>query len=160
MTSASPRSAGLRPAAAPAAAGLLLVAAGCIVVSTPPSPPPPTTIEFANTTALDLTPNFYYSDTATDAAGLFVVANLDTSFIRREFAELRPGETASTTLECERTLSLGVSRPRLFNPAADQVIQSGDQVFLLRDRDFACGPTLRFVYFLEGGALRVRVEFP
>jgi hypothetical protein len=157
----SRRSAKLCFASYVAAASPLLLAAGCIVVGPPPPPPPPpATIEFANTTSLDLTPNFYYSDTAADAEGLFVVANLNTSFIRREFAELRPGETASTTLACERTLSMGVSRPRLFNPAADEVIQSEDQIFLLRDRDFACGPTLRFVYFLEGGELRVRVEFP
>jgi hypothetical protein len=139
------------------AVGLLGLAAGCLVVN---PPAPPTTVEFVNATPLDLTPNFYYSGTATDAESLFVAEHLDTSFIRREFAELRPGESASTTLECGRALSLGVSRPRLFNPAADQVIQSEDRIFLLRDRDFVCGARLRFVYHLEDGGLRVGVEFP
>lgn len=150
------RGAGLRRGLLLAATGQLWLTTGCPVA---PPPAPPTTLEFVNATSLDLTPNFYYSDTAADAEGLFVAAHLDTSFIQREFAELRPGQTASTTLACRQTLSLGVSQPRLFNPAADQVIQSEDRVFLLRDRDFDCGSTLRFVYFLEGGALRVRVEF-
>jgi hypothetical protein len=139
-------------------AWLTAVVGGCIILPEPELEP--VVIEFVNQTALDVRPNFYASDTATDAAGLFVAANLDTSFITRPFPELRPDETLSAIRECGVVGSLGVRQPVLFDAATLTVTTSDDQIFLLRDADFACGATIRFVFFTEGDAFRVRVEYP
>jgi hypothetical protein len=135
---------------------LTITASGCVVVPEPP--PEPVRVEFVNETGLDLTPNFYYSDTAADAAGLFVVAHLNTSFIEREFKELRPRETEFTVLECDQVRSLGVRRPRLFAAGTLEVVDSEDEIFLLRETDFECGATIRFIYYVENGVFRVRLE--
>jgi len=141
-----------------ALAWLTAIVGGCIVLPEPE--PQPVVIEFVNQTSLDVQPNFYASDTATDAAGLFVAANLDTSFIDRPFPELRPAENTSMTRACGVVRSLGVRQPVLFDAASLAVTTSEDQIFLLRDADFTCGATIRFVYFTEGEAFRVRVEYP
>lgn len=140
--------------------GLLLAWAvgGCVRPGEPALPPPPVRVEFINETGLDLTPNFYYSDTAGDAAALFVVGYLNTSFIERAFPEIPPRASAFTVLECSAVRSLGVRRPRLFNPLTLEVTDSADEVFLLRDVTLECGATVRFAYFLDGPALRVRLE--
>lgn len=132
----------------------LAVLPGCVTVE---PPPPPTQVIFENATSRDLTPNFYFDDVATTPGALFVVAHLNTSFIDRAFAEMRPGETASTMLECDQIASLGVSRPRLFDAATLTVTQSEDVIILVREQDFACGDTIHFRYFVENGALRVTV---
>ena len=139
-------------------AWLTAVVGGCIVLPEPELEP--VVIEFVNQTALDVRPNFYASDTATDAAGLFVAANLDTSFIDRPFPELRPNESLSTTRACGVVSSLGVRQPVLFDAASLTVTTSEDQIFLRRDAEFTCGATIRFVFFTEGDAFRVRVEYP
>lgn len=144
-------------AATVVAAAVLAGLVGCVPLE-PAGPPPPVRIEFVNETALDLTPNFYYSDSAADAPSLFVVAHLNTSFIQRQFAEIPSRGTAHTVLACERVRSLGVSRPRVFNAAVLEVTDSTDEIFLLRNADYDCGATLRFVYYLEDEALRVRLE--
>lgn len=140
-----------------AAVFLTLLAGGCVVIE-PEPPPSPVDIEFVNNTNLSLTPNFYFSDSATSSSALFVFGFLNTSFITRPVKELRAGETGQTRIECDRVLSLGVSQPKLFEGATLTVITSSDQIFLLKDRDFACGDSLRFVYTLEEGELRVRLE--
>jgi hypothetical protein len=137
---------------------LMVVVGGCIALPAPE--PEPVVIEFVNQTSLDVRPNFCASETATDAAGLFIGANLDTSFTDRPFPELRPGESASTTRACGVVSSLGVSRPVLFDAATLTVTTWEDQILLLRDAEFTCGATIRFVFFTEGDAFRVRVEYP
>ncbi|MFQ5805671.1 MAG: hypothetical protein ACE5I3_04390 [Phycisphaerae bacterium] len=138
-------------------APLLALVGGCIVE---PPPPPPTTVQLANSTAFDVRPNLYTSGSATGEAGLFVGANLRTDFTDRPFPELRRNETATLTLECDEIQSLGVDAPVLFDAVTLTVTTSGDRIFLLRDTNFACGATIRFVYFTEGDAFRVRVELP
>jgi hypothetical protein len=151
------QSSSFRAASRLAAAAVVAGLVGCVPPE-PAGPPPPLRIEFVNGTALDLTPNFYYSDSAADAPSLFVVAHLNTSFIQRPFAEIPSRGTAHTVLACERVRSLGVSRPRVFNAAVLEVTDSGEEIFLLREADYDCGATLRFVYYLEGETLRVRLE--
>lgn len=130
---------------------------GCIVETLPPAP---VTVVLANSTSLDVRPAFYASASATDAAGLFVGANLVTTFTDRAFPELRGKETVTLTYGCEEVRSLGVSRPRMFDAVTFDVTRSGDELFLQRDTNFECGATVRFVYFTEGDAFRVRVESP
>lgn len=128
---------------------------GCIVPAAPP-----TTVELVNSTSLDVRPNLYASASATDAAGLFVGANLITNFTQRPFPELRPGESVSLDLECNRVQSLGVDAPVSFDAAQLVVTTSQDRIFLQQGPDFQCGATVRFVYFTEGGSFRVRAEYP
>jgi hypothetical protein len=140
--------------------GVALLAAllgGCIIETTPPGP---ITVELVNETALDVRPGFYTSDTATDAAGLFVGANLRTDFTDRAFPELRARETKTLTLECADVASIGVNAPVLFDAVQLIRTDSGDQIFLLRDTGFQCDATVRFVYYIEDEAFHVRVERP
>jgi len=120
--------------------------------------PEPITIELVNETAFDVRPNLYVSDSATGEAELFVAANLVTDFTDRPFPELRPGETATVTLECDQARALGVDAPLLFDAATLTITPSADRIFRARDADFACGDTIRFVYFREAAAFRARVE--
>jgi hypothetical protein len=136
------------------AAPLLALLAGCV------SEPPPTTIELVNTTALDVTPNLYVSESVTDEGGLFVGANLITDFTDRAFPELRGGEHVALTLECDAAVTLGVDAPVLFDAVQVIATTSDDHVLLQRDAGFQCGETVRFVYFTQGDAFRVRVELP
>jgi len=131
---------------------LLALVDGCI------EPPPPTTIELANDTALDVRPNLYVSGSATDAAGLFVGANLITDFTDRPFPELRSRETAVLTLECDQIQSVGVRRSVVYDAATMTVTRWDDQIFLRQDTDFTCGATVRFVFFTDSDAFSVRVE--
>jgi hypothetical protein len=133
----------------------LAACAGCVV-----EPPPPTAVELVNTTGLDVRPNLYASASASDAAGLFVGANLVTDFTDRPFPELRAGESVTLTRECEDIQSIGVEGPVLFDALQLIATPSADRIFLVRETDFQCGGTVRFVYFTEGDAFRVRVEFP
>ena len=139
-----------------ALAPLAVLVGGCVVE--PPPPSAPVTVELVNSTTLDVRPNLYASALATDGAGLFVAGNLREDFTNRPFAELRGGETATLTLECDDIQSLGVDSPVLFNAVLVTVTTSTDRVFLQRGSDFDCGATVRFVFFTEGETFRVRVE--
>jgi hypothetical protein len=130
---------------------------GCIVETVPSGP---VTIELVNQTDLDVLPRLYTSGSATDAAGLFVGANLRTDFTDRAFPELRSDETASLTLECDQAASIGVREPEMFDAVQLIVTESDDQIFLLGGTDFQCGGTVRFVYYTDGDDFRVRVETP
>ena len=143
---------GLRRAALRCAPAALLLTA-CIA-----APPEPVRIELVNETGRDLTPNFHRSASATTPEALFVPANLDISLIDRVFPEIPPGQTASGSFECDRLSAIGVRAPRAFEPATLTVIDSADELFLRLGDGFDCGQRVRFVYFMEGGALRVRVE--
>ncbi len=134
-----------------------LLLAGCFPA---PPPPAPITIALVNLTALDVRPNLYVSNSATTGGELFVDANLVTDFTDRAFPELRPNENATVTRECDEVHSLGVDGPVLFDVARPGVTRSQDQIFLRRDADFTCGATIRFVFFTEGEAFRIRVEYP
>lgn len=136
-------------------AGLLSI--GCVAELTPPEP---VTIVLANQTGYDVRPALYVSDSAADRATLFTGANLVTTFTDRVFPELRPGEIITLTYECEQLGSLGVSRPRMFDAIELDVTRSDDEIFLLRETDFDCGSTVRFVYFTQAGGFHVRVEHP
>jgi len=138
-------------------APLAALLGGCIVETTPPGP---ITVELVNETALDVRPGFYTSDTATDAAGLFVRANLRADFTDRAFPELRARETKTLTLECADVASIGVNAPVLFDAVQLIRTDSDDQIFLLRDTGFQCDATVRFVYYTDGDDFRVRVETP
>ncbi len=137
----------------------LLYLPGCVPV-TPPPPPGPVTIELVNATGFDVRANLFTSATATRNTDLFVAGNLNTAWTDRAFPELRPLETRSLTLECGAAASLGVNAPTLFDAATLTVTPSADQIFLARDAGFSCDTTVRFVFFLDGTAFRVRVEFP
>lgn len=140
-----------------AAFSLAALPGGCIVETIPLGP---ITVELANQTALDVRPGFYTSDSATDAAGLFVDANLRTDFTDRAFPELRASETATLTLECADASSIGVNGAVLFDAVQLIPTDSEDQIFLLRNTDFQCGTTVRFVYYADGDGFHVRVETP
>jgi hypothetical protein len=131
---------------------LLVVMGGCL------APPEPVTLVLVNETTLDVRPNLHTSADATTADELFQPANLNTTFTDRAFPELRPGETISLSFECADLQSVGVDRPVLFDAAALVVTPSEDTLFRVRETDFACGDTVRFVFFSEGEAFRVRVE--
>ena len=73
---------------------------------------------------------------------------------------MRAGESASVSLACDEVTSFGVNRPESFDAINVTVTVSDDQIFLLRDTQYTCGTTVRFVYFTEGEALRARAEFP
>jgi hypothetical protein len=132
---------------------VLLLLGGCIVAA-----PPPTTVELVNSTSLDVRPNLYISGSATDIAGLFVGNNLVTDFTTRAFPELRGGESATLTLECDQIKSVGVDAPVLFDAVTLTPTRSADQIFLLQGTDFECGFGVRFVYFMDGDTFSVRVE--
>jgi hypothetical protein len=134
--------------------GAAVALTGCL------APPPPTTIELVNSTGLDVRPAFYTSGSATGADELFTDGNLVTDFTDRPFPELRGNESVTLTLECDEIRSVGVDGPVLFDALQGIVTRSEDRVFLRRETDFECGATLRFVYFTEGDAFRVRVEYP
>jgi len=125
---------------------------GCIFA------PPSTTVELVNSTPLDVRPELYVSGSAADEAGLFVGGNLVTDFTARPFPELRGNETATVTFDCEQIRSIGVDRPVMFDATTLTPTESNDRVFRVRGTDFECGGTLRFVYYTEGGAFRVRLE--
>jgi hypothetical protein len=124
------------------------------------APPPPTTIVLVNETGLDVTPRLFVSGSATSADDLFTDGNLVMDFTDRSFPELRRHESVTLTLECDEIQSLGVDAPILFDAARLIVTPSDDRVFLLWDERFECGATVQFVYFTEGDAFRVRVEYP
>jgi len=140
-----------------AAAPLAALLGGCILETIPTGP---ITVELVNETSLDVQPRLYISGSATDAAGLFVGANLRTDFTDRAFPELRRAETVSLTLECDDAASIGVRNPVMFDAVQLIVTNSDDQIFLRRDTDFQCGGTVRFVYYTDGDDLHVRVETP
>lgn len=119
----------------------------------------PLKIELINQTGLDVTPNLYSAADAPDAAGLFGDSgNRITNFNDRPFPELRGNEIASIELGCESAGVVGVSKPTLFDPATLTVTPSSDEIFLVRTTDYDCGRHLRFYFYREGSALRVRVE--
>ncbi len=164
MTHSAPRlTAQLRGVVFRGGAALLLAlvlapGSGCVVVT--PDPPAPVTIELVNPTAANVRPNLFTSSSAGDEAGLFVAANLNTSFTTRPVAELRAGESATITLDCAQLRTIGVDRPVLFNGATLSVTTSDDRLFLAKPGSFDCGSRVRFVFFTEGNVFRARVELP
>lgn len=119
----------------------------------------PLKIELINQTGLDVTPNLYSAADAPDATGLFGDGgNRITNFNDRPFPELRGNEIASIELGCESAGVVGISKPTLFDPATLTVTPSADEIFLVRTTDYDCGGHLRFYFYREGSALRVRVE--
>jgi len=101
----------------------------------------------------------YVSATADSAEPLFSTsANLRTDFTDRPFPELRPNETKSIDVSCDQLRTLGVSRPILFDAGSVAVTNSDDVIFLISDGDFECGKIVRFTYFREGDAFRVRYD--
>jgi len=138
-------------------ASALLSYGGCVVVD---DPAPPVSIELANTTSYIIDANFFISMTATDEAGLFVQENIYTDFSTRASRTLGPNETATFELPCDRVQSMGVRAPLFAAQIGFGGGRSDDVIFLLRDADFTCGATIRFVFFTEAEAFRVRVEYP
>jgi hypothetical protein len=135
-------------------AGIALCA-GCI----PAPAPQPVTVELINQTGLDVTPNLYVSGDAGDSAALFGDdANRVTDFTDRPFPELRSGEIVSLEFPCKEAASIGVRNAVLFDAVTLTVTNSTDEIFLPRDGDYDCGATIRFYYFREGAAFRVRFE--
>ena len=139
------------------AAGLM--AAGCVVVP-PASPPPETMIELVNETGLTVDANFFISSDASDAGGLLISGNLFTEYSDRPIPTLGARKTVRFALACDRIRSIGVSRPIFVNTLTFTGGVSDDQIILLRESDYACGDTLRFVYFAENDVFRVRLERP
>jgi hypothetical protein len=132
-----------------------MLSGGCVIE---PPEPSPITVELVNSTTLDVWPNFYTSASATDAAGLFVAGNLRKEITSHAVHRLLAGETVTLSLECNDIQSIGVDAPVLFNGILITVTTSTDRVFRLRGSDFDCGSTVRFEYFTEGDAFRVRVQ--
>lgn len=103
--------------------------------------------------------NFYVSAEASDEGGLFVGPNLYTDWTTRAIPTLRRGERVTFTLECDQIAAMGVLRPFFSNPVTfSGGGASDDKVFLRRELNFACGDTLRFVYFEQDGSFHVRFE--
>src|SRR5215510_8300815 len=139
-------------------AGAALVdLSGCV---RPAPAPGPVTVELINQTGLDVTPNLYVSDFTGDPASLFGdSSNLVTDFTNREFPELRVGEVVTLEIPCDEAGAIGVRNPVLFDAVTLTVTNSTDQIFLVPSGDFDCGGTVRFYYFREGSAFRVRFEY-
>lgn len=134
---------------------VLALASGCIVET----PPAIGTVELVNATAGDVTPNLYVSAEADTSDALFSTsANLRTDFTDRPFPELRANETKSIEVSCDQLRTLGVSRPVLFDGGSVRVTNSEDVIFLISGGDFVCGKTVRFTYYREGDAFRVRYD--
>ena len=130
---------------------------GCI---RPAPPPGPVTVELINQTGLDVTPNLFVSGFTGDPAALFGdEANRVTEFSDRPFPELRGNEIVTLEVACDDAGAIGVRNPVLFDAVTLTVTNSTDQIFLVPSGDFDCGGTVRFYYFREGGAFRVRFEF-
>src|SRR5262245_45441466 len=139
------------------AAAALVDLSGCV---RPAPAPGPVTVELINQTGLDVTPNLYVSDFTGDPASLFGdSSNLVTDFTDREFPELRGGEIVSLEIPCDEAGASGVRNPALSDAVTLTVTNSTDQVFLVPSGDFDCGGTVRFYYFREGSAFRVRFEY-
>lgn len=135
---------------------LAALGGGCVVQ--PPPPPPPTTITVVNETQQFLMPQVFTSSDAATAAALYVPTNWRGGFSTRPTGFVGAGESVSVTVECDELASLGVDQPVYFDGVLLVRSTSADQVFLLRDADFACGATIRLIYFSEGGVFRVRTE--
>lgn len=131
---------------------------GCVVVPAPEPPPEPITIELVNATLSDVRPNLYVSSSITDAQTLFTQTSPVRNFTNRPFPELRAGESAVLTFECDELRSLGVTGAVIFDATTLNVVISPDEVFLLSQTDFNCGDLLRFVYYTPDGTLRVALE--
>ena len=136
------------------------MAVGCVVVSPAPPPPPETMIELVNETGLTVDANFFISSDASDAGGLLISGNLFTEYSDRPIPTLGARKTVRFALACDRIRSMGVSRPIFVNTLSFTGGVSDDQIILLRESDYACGDTLRFVYFAENDVFRVRLERP
>ena len=136
-------------------AAVLIPVPGCI----PEAPPAITTIELVNSSSGDVTPNLFISASADTSDALFsTTANLRTDFTDRPFPELRPNETKSIEVSCDQLRTLGVSRPILFDAGSVSVTTSDEVIFLISDVDLECGKTVRFTYYREGDAFRVRYD--
>jgi hypothetical protein len=123
------------------------------------TPPEPVTVELVNQTSLNVVPNLFVSAGAADAASLFSdSANLYADFVDRPIRELRPAEVVSLTFDCEAAASLGSHFPQSFDPVNLALNTSTDAPFLLNGSEFGCGQIVRFYFFIDGTAFRVRAE--
>ncbi|RMF74794.1 MAG: hypothetical protein D6744_14150 [Planctomycetota bacterium] len=137
----------------------LLSICGCVAVVSPaPTPSAPVKIELFNATGRDVRPNLFVSGSATSEDALFVGGNLFTSFTDRAFAELRAGETVTLEFDCDELSAAGVDRPVAFDALALDVDTAEERIVLIRDTNYDCGATLRFVFFYDGAVFRVRSE--
>ncbi len=86
--------------------------------------------------------------------------DLFTEYSDRPIPTLGARMTVSFALACDRIRSMGVSRPVFVNTLTFTGGVSPDQIIFLRESDYACGDTLRFVYFAEDDVFHVRLERP
>ena len=121
---------------------------------------PEVIVELVNETGLTVDANFFISADASDEGGLFVSGNLFTEYSDRPIPTLGARMTVSFALACDRIRSMGVSRPVFVNTLTFTGGVSPDQIIFLRESDYACGDTLRFVYFAEDDVFHVRLERP
>lgn len=142
-----------RRVAALACGAALVLLTGC-----PPEPPPPTRVELVNQTSRDLTPHFFNAGRPLDAAELFVPENELPPFVERPFQELPPGGSVTLLYDCDSDWTLGVRRPRAFEPTTLTVFDSPDEIVLRQGVEFQCGQLVRVIYYFESGVLRVRTE--
>jgi len=139
------------------AATLLSLLAACPL---PPGPEPtgPVSFELVNDTDLFVDANFFRSSSAGSAAELFVQPNIYTGYSSKPIPTLDPRQTVSFSLECEEVAALGVRRPVATSLVTFTGTESADEILLLRGSDYACEDHIRFVYYFDGAAFRVRVE--
>lgn len=126
---------------------------GCVVTV-----PSPVRIELVNETSLDVTPKLFVSSSASTEDDLFVDGNAVTDFTDRSIPELRGGETKAIARECDVVRAVGVRGAIRFDGATLTLATAADEIFLLFDRDFGCGGTIRLVYYNDGSDFRVRFE--
>lgn len=135
------------------AAGAGLVS-GCVVIPVPS----PIKVVLVNETALDVTPKLFVSGSASNEDELFTGENAVTDFTDRAIPELRGGETREISRECEELRAIGVRGALRFDGAMLTLTTAPDEIFLLFDRDFGCGATVRLIYYNDGADFRVRFE--
>lgn len=117
------------------------------------------TVELVNETARSIRPGLFASGSAQTAEELFVDANLREDFTDAVFAELAPRETRTLDLGCEAEARLiGSFEASAFDDTSLIRTESDDAPIATRNVEFGCGDTVRIVYYLENGALRVRIE--
>ncbi|MFN0136039.1 MAG: hypothetical protein ACKVS9_07980 [Phycisphaerae bacterium] len=117
------------------------------------------TVELVNDTSRSVRPGLFASGNATTAEALFVDANLREDFTDALFAELEPRETRTLDLGCEAEARLiGSFEASAFDDTSLLRIESTDAPIATRNVEFGCGDTVRIVYTVENGALRVRID--
>lgn len=135
--------------------GLTCVSVGACLPF-PPAPTGPIRVELLNQTLLDVEPNLFASATAAQPWNLFKAGNLVLNFTDRPFPELRPGETVTLSYPCSDLASIGVHNPVLVDAIGIGRTTAEERVFFTVGEDLHCEATIRFTYYVEGGAFHVR----